>query len=262
MEKGILQTIQKGKVYAIIPARSGSKGVKNKNIHCLEGYPMMSYSIAAGLMSNDVDRVIVSTDSEDYAKIARYYGADVPFLRPKEFATDISTDIDFMKHVIQWLYDNEHSVPEFFVHLRPTYPLRKYEHIGNAIAEIKADVRADSLRSAHKAEVCPFKWFQLEDDRYFRPMYEQMSLDDANRPRQSFPSVFIPDGNVDVLKTENIVLRDNMYGNSMIGFITEEGIDVDTIREMNQVEKILVNIDSPILDYLRANYKKLEEAEV
>lgn len=262
MDKGILQAIQKGIVYAIIPARSGSKGVKNKNIRCLEGYPMMAYSIAAGLMCNDVERVIVSTDSEDYAKIARYYGADVPFLRPVEFATDISTDIDFMKHAIQWLYDNEHRVPEFFVHLRPTFPLRQYEKIGHAIAEMKEDSRADSLRSAHKADACPFKWFQMADDRYFKPMYEQMSLDDANRPRQSFPSVFIPDGNVDVLKTENIVLRDNMYGNSMIGFVTEEGIDVDTVREMNQVEETIANNDFPILNYLRANYKKLEEAEV
>ena len=123
MNLDILKDIRDDLVVAIIPARSGSKGVKNKNVRCLQGYPMISYSIVAARMSNSINRVIVSTDSERYGRIAQYYGAEVPFLRPAELALDMSSDIEFMEHAINWLYENEGFVPEYFVHLRPTYPL-------------------------------------------------------------------------------------------------------------------------------------------
>ena len=110
--------IEKNTIYAIIPARAGSKGVKNKNIRCVKGYPLLAYAIAAAKNCEYVSRIIVSTDSEEYAKIARYYGAETPFLRPAEFATDTSPDIEFMEHAIKWLADNEGKLPEFFMHLR------------------------------------------------------------------------------------------------------------------------------------------------
>ena len=113
MDQRILDAIKKDEVVAIIPARSGSKGVKDKNIRCLEGYPMIAYSIAAAKMSKSIDRVIVSTDSPKYVKLAQYYGAEAPFLRPAELALDQSTDIEFVSHVIKWFYINEQSVPEY-----------------------------------------------------------------------------------------------------------------------------------------------------
>lgn len=260
MNKDILGAISKNKVMGIIPARSGSKGVTNKNIRSLRGYPMIAYSIAAAKMSASIDRVIVSTDSEEYAKIAQYYGAETPFLRPARLAADRSTDIEFMMHAIHWLYENENSVPEFFVHLRPTYPLRNFALIDEAVYKMKSDDLATSLRSAHKADVSPFKWFQLKRDGYFKPMYDDMTLDDSNKPRQDFPDVYIPDGYVDVLKTENIVRNDSMHGNRMIGFVVEDGVDVDTLKDMDKIEKLFQRIDFPILSYLKENYKPLEEA--
>ena len=87
-------------IVALIPARSGSKGVSNKNIRPLAGFPLIAYSIKAALKSKLIDRVIVSTDSEEYAEIAREYGAEVPFLRPSELSGDIATDKQFFKHAI------------------------------------------------------------------------------------------------------------------------------------------------------------------
>lgn len=262
MNLDILKNIKNGFVAAIIPARSGSKGVKNKNIRCLQGYPMISYSIAAAKMSDSINRVIVSTDSEWYGQIAQYYGAEVPFLRPAELASDMSSDIEFMEHAINWLYENEGFVPEYFVHLRPTYPLRNHKLINDAVNRMKSDLSATSLRSAHKADVSPFKWFQMDMSGYFKPIYDNMTLDDANKPRQVFPDIFIPDGYVDVLKVENIIKNGCIHGNRMIGFVVDDGIDVDTMKDMEQLERVFKDIDFPVLSFLKENYLKLEEAGI
>ena len=95
--------INKQMVYAIIPARSGSKGVKNKNIMQLDGHPLMAHSIVAAKKCKTIDRVIVSTDSEEYAEIARQYGAETPFIRPKSISGDAATDIEFFKHFVDFL---------------------------------------------------------------------------------------------------------------------------------------------------------------
>ena len=112
------------KFSAIIPARSGSKSIKDKNLALLGGYPLIAYSIALAKTTEGVDRVIVSTDSLEYAKIAEKYGAEVPFLRPKALSQDTSTDYDFMSHAVNWFDDNSKIVPDFWIHLRPTTPLR------------------------------------------------------------------------------------------------------------------------------------------
>ena len=109
--------------YAIIPARGGSKGVPRKNIKLLKGFPLIAYSIVAAKMSKMTDRVIVSTDSQEISDIAQKYDAEVPFLRPAEYAHDRSPDIDFVRHAIDWFAKNESNQPELFVHLRPTTPL-------------------------------------------------------------------------------------------------------------------------------------------
>ena len=121
---------------AIIPARSGSKSIKDKNLALLGGYPLIAYSIALAKITPGVDRVIVSTDSLEYAKIAEKYGAEVPFLRPKELSQDTSTDYDFMSHAVNWYNDNTNDNPEFWIHLRPTTPLREIDVIEKAMVLI------------------------------------------------------------------------------------------------------------------------------
>jgi len=258
MNPEILKSINKGEVAAIIPARSGSKGVPNKNIRSLDGYPMIAYSIAAAKTSRTIGMCLVSTDSKQYAEIAGYYGADVPFIRPAELASDQSTDIDFMEHAIGWLYENRGSVPEYFVHLRPTYPLRDADVVDRAVQMMLDCPQASSLRSAHACEASPYKWFRLEDG-FFRPIVEGMTLDDANKPRQVFPQVYIPDGYVDVLKTESIVRTDTMHGDRMIGFLVDDGVDVDSLKEFELVKQMVASKDFPVKDYLKNNYKTTEE---
>ena len=149
---------------AIIPARSGSKGVSGKNIYPVGGHPLIAYTIAVAVLSSRIERVIVSTDSEEIAEIARDYGAEVPFLRPLEFAQDHSSDRGYLLHAMQWLQDSEGHVPEYWVHLRPTTPLRKVEIVDQAILEIMKHPEATSLRSGHPVPQSPFKWFQKDSN--------------------------------------------------------------------------------------------------
>ena len=109
----------------IIPARGGSKGVPGKNIRDVGGFPMIAYSIIASKLSKNIERTIVSTDSQEIADIALKYGAEVPFLRPEKFARDDSKDIEFFQHAIDWFSENEGYVPNYWVQLRPTTPLRE-----------------------------------------------------------------------------------------------------------------------------------------
>lgn len=259
MNIDLIKKIKSGKVYAIIPARSGSKGVKNKNIRCLEGYPMIAYSIVACKLCKGIDRIIVSTDSEEYAKIARYYGAETPFLRPAELAGDTSTDIEFMEHAIKWLADNENEIPELFMHVRPTYPLRDPKVMEEALGKMKNDSSATSLRSAYLASNTPYKWFNLREDGYYKPIRDDMTLDQANNPRQAFPDVFIPDGYVDMLRTSHIIEKDLMHGDRMIGFVVPNGIDVDALKDMEYLEFIIKDSGSPVYEELKKNYKTLDE---
>ena len=255
----MLEAIQRGKMYAIIPARSGSKGVKDKNIRLLKGYPLIAYSIASAKLCPYVSRIIVSTDSEKYAKIANYYGAETPFLRPAEFARDRSTDIEFMKHAITWLYENGHSLPEYFMHLRPTSPIRRKDVVEDACKRIFADENATSLRSAHLSNHTPYKWFCMREDGYYRSFVKDLSVDQANNPRQDFEPVYIPDGYVDILKTKFIIENELLHGDKVIGFITPDSVDVDVASDFSRLEYYMDTTNEPLLNYLQENYKPLEE---
>ena len=121
----------KENVLAIIPARSGSKGVPGKNIAILGGHPLIAFSIVAAKLAG-IERVLVSTDSEEYARMAKQYGAETPFLRPAEISSDQSTDFEFMRHAMDWMVDKENLAPEYWLHLRPTTPFRdpqKFAHL-------------------------------------------------------------------------------------------------------------------------------------
>ena len=139
--------MEKLKIVAIIPARSGSKSVKDKNIRVMNGKPMIAYSIEQALASKYIDRVIVSTDSEEYKKIAEEYGAEVPFLRPAEISGDFSLDIDVFKHAVKWLAENESYHADICVQLRPTHPVREVKDIDAMIELLINDNEADSVRS-------------------------------------------------------------------------------------------------------------------
>ena len=124
---------------AIVPARGGSKSIPRKNIRLLRGVPLLAYSIEAGLRARLVDRVIVSTDDEEIAGIARAWGADVPFLRPAAIADDDTPDLPVFQHVVDWLEANAGGLPEILVQLRPTSPLRSPDCVDGAIELLRGD---------------------------------------------------------------------------------------------------------------------------
>ncbi len=235
---------------ALIPARKGSKGVSKKNVQSLGGHPLIAYSITAALMSEAIDRVIVSTDCEEIAEIAKKYGAEVPFLRPSELAEDTSPDRDFILHAINWLKGQTPEIPEFIVHLRPTTPLRDPEVIDEAIRFLRSTPEASALRSAHPASESPFKWFTIDEANYYSPIVSHMTVEGTNAPRQTFPSVYIPNGYVDVLRTSLVLNSDSIHGNKILSFVSPVGHEIDTWEDFERLEFESVRKPWRVRDYL------------
>ena len=238
-------------VIAIIPARSGSKTIADKNILQLASYPVLAYSIAAAKLSETITRVIVSTDSEDYANIATSYGAEVPFLRPPEFSTDTSTDRDFLIHAMNWIFETEGRIPEYWVHLRPSTPLREVKIIDNAIQKIILEANATSLRSGHKAPESPLKWFQLDDSGYFKGLIDgEENMELYNLSKQHFNTVYIPDGYVDVVKASHVMKNETIHGSKILAFESPVCTEIDSIEEFHYIEYQLGHKGSQLIDYL------------
>lgn len=241
-------------IIAIIPARGGSKGVPGKNIKKLMGYSLIAYSIAASRLAKKIDRVIVSTDSTEIAEIAESFGAEVPFMRPAELAQDKSTDLEFIEHAINWFGDNEGTVPEYLVHIRPTTPLRIPELIDDAIMKMIANPNATSLRSVHEIRESPYKLFGIKND-----FLEGLFPDDPrpeyyNLPRQNFPPVYQPNGYVDIIKSETVLKLKSLHGPKILSFITPDVGEIDTIDDFNYIEYMFHKKHYEIYDYLQNHY--------
>ena len=258
LQQDHLKKINREQTIALIPARGGSKGVPGKNIQTVEGYPLIAYSIAAGKLSKHISRVIVSTDSEEIAEIAGRYGAEVPFLRPAEYATDAAGYIGFVEHAIGYLCETEKNVAEYLVHLRPTTPLREAGMIDRAIEACMAHGECSSLRSAHKAPESPFKWFLKDDRGYYKSIREGMDNDTANTGRENFPDVYIPDGYVDVLRSSYVITRGRLHGENMIAFESPACTEIDTPEDLAYLRYEIRKKGSALLRYLRENYQEEE----
>jgi N-acylneuraminate cytidylyltransferase len=237
-------------VIAIIPARSGSKTVSDKNIKLLSDHPLIAYSIAAAQLSKSIDRIIVSTNSEEYADIARSYGAEVPFIRPEKYSSDTSTDREFLLHAMDWIKENEKIVADYWVHLRPTTPLRDFRVIDSAIELIKSHQDSTSLRSAHKAPESPLKWF-VKRDNNFKGI---LNSGDHELPRQEFETVYVPDGYVDIVKASYVMNNPEIYGDSMFGFVSPVVSEVDSIEEFDYIQYQINRDGSELESYLNSIY--------
>ena len=238
-------------IVAIIPARSGSKGVPGKNIKLLGGHPLIAFSIAAAKMTPGIDRVIVSTDSAEYAAIAKKYGAETPFLRPADISDDKSTDIDLFLHSLNWFIENEKKVPEFLMHLRPTTPLRDPNIMQKAIELLRNKQEASSLRSGHLAPESPFKWFLKDELGYFKGLRDDLTPEKVNLPRQSFPAVYMPDGYVDIVRSSCILNEGSLHGNNMLVFDSPYCVEVDTKDDFDYLEFQLEKEGSLLLEFMK-----------
>ena len=153
--------VARPEVLAIIPARGGSKGIPRKNIRNFAGYPLIAYSIAAGLQAETVTRVIISTDDAEIAAVAQQHGAEAPFLRPAEFAQDATTDLPVFEHALRWLAEHENYHPDLVIQLRPTSPIRPPALVDEAVRLLLAHPEADSVRGVVPAGQNPHKMWRL-----------------------------------------------------------------------------------------------------
>ncbi|MDB2469180.1 acylneuraminate cytidylyltransferase family protein [Alphaproteobacteria bacterium] len=235
------------KIVAIIPARSGSKSVIDKNIKDLAGYPLIAYSIAAALMSRHISRIVVSTDSSQYASIAQKFGGEVPFLRPPNISGDTSGDRDFLLHAISWMRKNEGVVPELWVHLRPTTPLRDPEVIDQAIETFLGNAEASSLRSGHPAPESPMKWF-VKKGKYFKSFVDNET---SNLPKEMFLQSYVPNGYVDIVRTSIVEKNIEIHGDKILGFVSQVTNEVDSNEEYEYIEYLLTKYGSILTKYLK-----------
>lgn len=230
-------------ILCIIPARSGSKGIPHKNIKNLCGKPLLSWSIEQAQKSKYKMRIIVSTDSEKYAEVAREYGAETPFLRPKDISQDLSTDYEFIIHALEEL-KKENYVPDFIVQLRPTYPTRKVETLDKTIELfIENREKYDSLRTVIPFDKSPYKMYRIEDNE-LKPLFREVNgiLEPYNQCRQNLPEAYLHNGYIDILNT-NIVLNGRISGERIYPFLMckNEYHDIDYEEDFKEVEKIIMN---------------------
>lgn len=245
------------KIYSIIPARGGSKGVPKKNIRLLEGYPLLAFSVIASKLSSKIERTIVSTDSQEIADIALFYGAEVPFLRPAEIAKDNSTDLELFQHAINWFRENEGIVPDFLVYLRPTTPLRTASEIGRAISFMQAAPDATSLRSAHELSEPPQKMLRINEKGFFEGFFpDDPRPEYYNLSRQLFPKAYHPNGYIDIIKTSIVQEANFLYGHYTLAFVTPFTVEVDNLEDFEYLEYQLSKNSNPIYEYLAKQFPK------
>ena len=232
------------KKVALIPARSGSKRVKNKNINIFEEHPLIAYTIQSALSSNIFDEIIVSTDSSEIKKISEYYGANVPFIRPKEYAKDTSPDIEWVKHSLDYFKNNGVNYDIFSI-LRPTSPFRKPKTILRAFNLFKS-TKCDSLRAVEKCLQHPCKMWKIEDN-YMSPFVNLEEKGPLNQPLHSsqypsLPEVYIQNASLEIAYTETVIKYNNISGDRVVPFVTvdDEGFDLN-IEEDWELANILIS---------------------
>ncbi len=227
---------------ALIPARGGSKGIPRKNIRSFAGYPLIAWSIAAAKQSALVTRVIVSTDDEEIAAVAREWGAETPFLRPAEFAQDKTTDLPVFEHALKWLEDVEAYRPDVVVQLRPTSPIRPRGMVDDAIRILLEHNDADCARGIVPAGQNPFKMWRFNGEgKPLNPLLEVEGIPEPyNAPRQILPPVYWQTGHIDVIRTSTITQKHSLTGDVIYPLLIDPKytVDIDNLPDWTKYEAL------------------------
>lgn len=227
---------------ALIPARAGSKRIKDKNIALLAGHPLLAYTICAARASGVCDSVIVSTDCERYAEIARHYGAEVPFIRPALLAGDKSQDIEWLRHALDWLCRDGRPHTCFSI-LRPTSPCRKPETIARAWKQFLAQPGIDSLRAVELCAQHPGKMWIVRGE-FMHPLMPMN--DDGGRPYHStqyaaLPRVHVQNASLEIAWSRVVIQGGTIAGEVIAPFFThaDEGFDLNSPVDWRVIELML-----------------------
>ena len=227
---------------ALIPARGGSKGIPRKNIRSFAGYPLIAWSIAAAKQAACVTRILVSTDDEEIAAVARAYGAETPFLRPAEFAQDTTTDLPVFEHAVQWLEENERYTPDIVVQLRPTSPVRPRDCVDRAVNILLQHEDADCVRGVVPAGQNPHKmWRFADEDQPMQPLLEVEGIAEPyNAPRQILPPVYWQTGHVDAIRVSTIRQKKSLTGDVIYPLVIDPRytVDIDNLSDWAKYEAL------------------------
>jgi N-acylneuraminate cytidylyltransferase len=217
-------------VWAFIPARSGSKSIKNKNIVLLKKKPLLAYTLEAAKNCKTIHKIIFSTDSEKYFNIARKYADFFLHKRKKSISSDTSTDFDVFYNFVK---NFRGILPKFFVHLRPTTPFRNSDMLDKIINQfIKQEKKFSSLRSVSLMTNPVHKFVIIKKNKLFSPILKSFSLDKINNPRQLYLNSYVPNGYIDIIKTKSL-FKGFLHGNRVMPYISKNFVsDIDSLWDL------------------------------
>jgi len=229
--------IDRKSVLGIIPARGGSKGVPQKNSKIIAGKPLISWTIKEALQSKYIDKLIVSTESDEIGRISVSAGAEIPFKRPISLALDTVTGNEVILHTLKW-FEKQNRVFDYFIYLQPTSVFRKTEHIDKAIEKVTSKVVADSLVSVAAPSKHPY-WMKKIDKKGFLEDFIGTSENFENR--QSLPPVYAINGAIYISKWNKFLKHESFYKGNCLPFIMESysSIDLDTMDDWEYAEYFL-----------------------
>lgn len=228
-------------IHILIPARGGSKSIKNKNIKLYKGLPLIYHTINTSKLvqkfNKNITKIIVSTDSKKIKNIAVKYGAEVPFKRPEVISGDHSTDFECFNHYLSWCKIKKKEIPDILIHLRPTYPERSIKIINEAInLFIKNKNKYSSLRSVIPIEKSLFKMYTIQDNTLLPTFFKYKKINEPhNQARQILPKSYLHNGYIDILSRTTLE-KGSISGNNILPFIMDEKDthDIDTEEDWNK----------------------------
>ncbi len=227
-------------VVALIGARAGSERVPGKNVRRLAGHPLLAYAIETARQAGVFERIVVSTDSEEIAKVARWYGADVPFLRPAEYATATSPDIEWIAWTLPRLVERY----DLFAIVRATNPFRGPDTIRRGLDQLLATPEADSIRAVERVKQHPGKMWEITiDGRTMLPLLDQSHLDVAWHAEQyqALPAVYVQNSALEIAWTRVVEATGTREGRVVAPFLTEgyEGLNIDDEDDFAHAERLV-----------------------
>ena len=222
-------------IWAMIPARSGSKGIINKNLKIIKGKPLLTYSIIAAKKTKNISKIVFSSDSDRYYNIAKKYSEIIFHKRPKKISKDDSTDFEYFYHFVK---NYKEKLPKYFVHLRPTSPFRDPKILDQVIRNFLKNAKTySSLRSVNSISNIIFKTTLIKNNKLYSPIYNSFGLDILNNSRQSYGKAYLGNGYIDIIKTDNI-FKGYLHGNNVKPFVYEKIItDIDDLKDLKKARK-------------------------
>ena len=228
-----------GTVAALVPARGGSKGIPRKNVVEVAGKPLIAWTIETALRSSVLDRVVVSTDDEEIARVSKEWGADVPLYRPAELSLDDSPSIAAVNHAIRWLEENQNYRPDALLLLQPTSPLRTAEDVRNAV-HLLFERNASAVVSVYQPHTHPYWFKKITKDGYLSSFLEG-TVEPVRR--QDLPPVYALNGSIFLARREILLHEETFCPDRTCAYIMpeERSLDIDSPADLRLANYLLSN---------------------